>query len=252
MRLSKRDTGLVLLCIFVASLTSIATMPAAWLMHLIPENGLARMTSASGSIWSGRAVVNVGQRGFEVTLPDTLSWEIQLNPLPRLVLSHAWLSGPITITPTWSGMEISGQTVTLPASLLGSLDARVAAFGPSGQIAASWPSISIGPASPRAGSEILTISWQHISSALAHVKPLGSYRTTISFNEKGGADLLLGTAQGPLLIEGSGQLDKSHNLSLNATLRIEPGAAESTRSGLNALLATIGPSRNGITALRYP
>ena len=252
MRPPTRAMGLVAICILVAILFSIATMPAAWIMYLLPQNKLTRVSSASGSIWSGTAMISVGQRGFELTLPDPLIWALRFNPLPQLVISHAWLSGPVTVAPVWSGVAISGQTVTLPAALMGSLDARVAAFGPGGQIAVRWPDLRVGRASPVAGTEILTLSWQQASSALTPVRPLGSYTTTMHLTENGGTNILLRTAQGPLLIDGSGQLDKNLNLSLNATLRIAPGAEDSTRSGLDALLTTLGPSRNGITSLRFP
>ena len=252
MKRSGRAIAIVALSTGVAAMASITTMPAEWVMYLAPRDVPVRITSASGSIWAGQAIVNIGQRGFELTLPDPLSWKLRFDPLPHLVISHTWLSGPVAATPVWSGMNISGQTVTLPAGLLGTLDARIAAFGPGGQIAVSWPELRIGRTSRVAGSQVLNATWHQVSSALTPVNPLGSYRTTISLNENGGADILLGTVQGPLLIEGSGQLDKNLNLSLNATLRIEPGAEETTRSGLDALLTTVGPSRNGITSLRFP
>src|SRR5690606_19379929 len=100
----------------VALVAALWVLPARWVMAWIPESSPVVITDASGSLWSAQATVALGVGGLRRSLPDPLKWQLSFAGGPKLVLSHPWLRGPLTLSPGWRGLRLSAQTLQLPAS----------------------------------------------------------------------------------------------------------------------------------------
>lgn len=239
--------GLILLA-FCAALV---VLPARWIMVVLPETWPVAIVNASGTVWSGSATIAVGPTSRRRTVADPLHWQLSFARGPKLLVSHPWLGGPLAMTPSWLGVAVSGQTLQLPASVLATLDARIAAIGPEGELSLKWPATSTGGSGPPAGTTLLEAHWRNAVSALAPIRPLGDYALTLKQGAQDQASLTLSTRQGPLLLNGSGVLNKKGGLQFDGTAQADPAANTGTQAALRDLLAALGPQRNNQTILRF-
>lgn len=226
--------------------------PATWLMRLSPPGAFVQVVAAQGSIWSGQAMLSVGQVGYARSLASMVQWQTAWEPWPEVTLRHPWLSHPVTLRPHWRGVAVSAATVQIPASLLSSLDARVAALELGGQIALQWPA-SIVPWSDWASSDMQwTMQWTHASTALSHVSPLGSYRLTFSPEVADRFTVELSTITGPVMASGTGSFSMQQGLALTGQLTLDPLTTGTDKASLNELLALMGSNQQGQIVLRVP
>jgi len=246
-RLVFRLIGLALLAGFAA----LAVLPARWAMVVLPQSWPLAIVDASGTLWSGSATIAVGAPSYRRTLPDPLRWQLSFAPGPRLRVTHPWLGGPLILTPGWTGVGVSGQTLKLPASALGALDARIAAIGPGGELSFKWPASVIGSGSQPAGTVLLDAQWHNAVSSLTPVRPLGDYTLILKQGaQKNRVDLVLDTRQGPLMLNGVGTLDGKASR-FDGTAQVDPAASKSIHAALHDVLAALGPQRNNQTILHF-
>jgi len=238
--------GLALLAGCAAALV----LPARWVMAMLPAHWPLTVVDARGTLWAGSATLAVGTPARRRTLPGPVQWRLSLAPGPRLLVSHPWLGGPVNVAPSWKGIRISAQTLRLPAAVLGTLDARIAAIGPAGELSAKWPAISIGPAGPPAGTRLLDVEWRNAASSLTPVRPLGDYVLAVKQGQHGQADLLLSTRQGSLLLNGAGTLDR-RGLRFDGSAQAAPTAEAHIHAALHDLLAALGPRKNNQALLSF-
>ncbi len=246
-RLIFRLIGLALLAGFAA----LAVLPARWAMVMLPQSWPLAIVDASGTLWSGSATIAVGTPAYRRTLPEPLRWQVSFANGLKLRVTHPWLGGPLILTPGWTGMGVSGQTLKLPASALGALDARIAAIGPGGELSLKWPASVVGSSRRPAGSTLLEAQWHNAVSALTPVRPLGDYTLVLKQGEqKNRVDLVLDTRQGPLMLNGTGALDGNASR-FDGTAQVDPAASKSTHAALHDVLAALGPERNNQTILHF-
>lgn len=245
-RMALRVAGLALL----ACCAAVPVLPARWIMAVLPASWPLTVVDARGTLWAGSATLAVGTAARRRTLPDPVQWRLSFTPMPGLVVSHPWLGGPVSMAPGWQGIRVSGQTLQLPAAVLGALDARIAAIGPGGELSARWPAIVIAPAGQPAGARLLDVEWRNAASSLTPVRPLGDYVLALKQGRRGQADLLLSTRQGPLLLNGAGTLD-SRGLRFEGSAQADPGAEAHIHAGLHDLLAALGPRKNNQALLSF-
>jgi len=245
-RTALRAAGLALLACGVAALI----LPARWIMAALPADWPLAVVDARGTIWSGSATLAVGSPARRRTLPQPVHWRLAFPSGPGLIVSHPWLGGPVSVTPSWKGIRISAQTLQLPAAVLGTLDARIAAIGPAGELSVKWPATFIAPARQDAGARLLDIEWRHAASSLTPIRPLGDYVLALKRGAHGQADLSLRTRQGPLRLDGAGTLD-SRGLRFDGTAQADPAADAHTHAGLHDLLAALGPQKNNQALLSF-
>lgn len=241
-------TGLVLgLLLALASFA-----PARWLAAAVSQatSGRVQLQAARGSVWNGSAqLVITGGPGSQdaATLPSRLSW--QLRPVAgglRLLLSApCCLAQPLDLglQPQWAGGTVRvedsppAQPSRWPASLLAGLGTPWNTLQVEGELQLSTRSLVLRWAHQRLQVEgQAELTAQRMASRLSTLRPMGSYRLTLS----GGAapSLRLDTLEGDLRLTGSGQW-------VGGRLRFtgEASAAPEREAALANLLNIIGQRR---------
>jgi general secretion pathway protein N len=246
-RLALTGIGLLMLACGAA----LAVLPARWAMTALPPTWPLAVVDASGTVWSGSATIALGPPELRRTVPEPLRWQVSFAGGPKLRVSHSWLSGPLTLAPKWSGVGISKQSLQVPAAALASLDARMAAIAPEGEISLKWPAIFIGRQGRPAGATLLDIQWRNAASTLTSIRPLGAYALSVKQAATGRAELVLSTLQGPLMLNGTGLLDRNSGFQFDGTAQADPAASANTHAALHDILAALGPRRGDHTLLRF-
>ena len=189
--------------------------PARWLAGAVGQAsaGQVLLHAPQGTVWSGTAQLTLtgGPGSVDAsTLPSRLAWSIQLG-LTGLTLhltSACCLTQPwaLHVVPRWSGvqLQVSDNTSTWPAYLLSGLGTPFNTIAPQGQLALTTRGLRLDWVAGRlqmAGQAQLDA--QDLSSRLSTLRPMGSYRFSLS----GGAttELSLSTLQGSLQLSGHGQ-----------------------------------------------
>jgi len=249
--MSRRNAILLIGLLLTAGAAALAVLPARWLMLAIPAHWPLAVIDASGTVWSGSAVLAVGPRGSRRALPNPVRWQWSISRGPKLEVNHPWLSGPLILAPSLTNIMISPQALQLPAQALSTLDPRIAAVDPGGRLSLSWPAVHVGRHARPGGARLLDAEWRDAVSALTPIRPLGHYTLALTQSATGGADLTLGTQQGPLLLEGAGALSASGGFQFKGTARSAPAASPEVRAALQDLLSALGPRQNDSTLLHY-
>ncbi len=250
--MSKRLIASMAFLFLTACVAALIVLPARWLIMTLPAAWPVTIVGASGTVWSGTATIAIGAPGRRRTIADPLSWTLSLRSGPALTLSHSWLRKPLALKPSWSGVDISPQTLLIPVALLGTLDARLAAIDPGGELSLSWPAMRLGRADRPAGTPLLSAEWRNATSALTTVRPLGDYVFTLRQGSQGAIDLNLSSRQGPLLLNGTGTASSNGEVRFNGTAQVDPAAGQETHAALRELLAAIGPRQGNAATFRIP
>lgn len=239
--------GLILL----ACCAAVAVLPARWLMTALPASWPLAVVDANGTVWSGNATIAVGTQGRRRTVAEPLRWRLSLAGRPKLLVFHPWLGGSLALTPVWMGVAVSAQTLQLPAAALATLDARIETISPGGELSLKWPATFIDRAGRPAGAGLLDIQWHNAASALTPIRPLGDYAIALKQGAQGGADLVLSTRKGPLMLSGTGVLDGKNGFQFDGKAQADPAASVDIHAALRDLLATLGPHQDNQTLLRF-
>jgi len=241
----------------LAALVTVAALaPAQWADHAVRtlSAGHVELAEASGTIWNGSAtlVLAAGGPGDEIraSLPDVLSW--RLNPWPLvsgtvdLTLHHpSALTAPLHVSAYADGrLQLGAATLRLPAAILTGLGAPWNTVRPGGLISVHTDGVEFARGQCR-GS--LSAEWEHASSALTPVSPIGHYRVQTS-GDYPGIRLQLQTISGPLELEGSGTIVEGPHLRFHGTARAQPTADPATRTQLTGLISLLG-RREGDAAI---
>jgi general secretion pathway protein N len=240
-RLVLAGVGLAVLALISAFMVA----PARWVMAVIPADAPLTVVDAHGTLWSGSASLAVGAASHRRLLPDPVQWRVVWLPMPRVSVTHAWLSGPVEMSLHGSGLNIAGQTLQMPASVLSTMDARMAALAPGGDLVAKWPALTFGLDGTWSAASPLDLQWRQATSALSTVRPVGSYRLSATPGDAGWR-LQLKTLQGPLMLDGAGSVTRS-GIRFDGVARVEPAAPADIHARLTDLLAAIGPRQNDQT-----
>ena len=227
--------------------------PARWLAAAASQasGGQVLLQEARGTVWSGSAeLLLTGGAGSSAAtrLPSRVGWQLRpgLNGLTVRLEASCCLAQPwgFQLVPSWNGaqLRVSDSPSVWPAQLLAGLGTPFNTLAPQGQLALSSQGLTLTWAAGRlqvAGQAQLDV--QALSSRLSTLRPMGSYRFTLS----GGAapELLLTTLQGPLQLSGRGQW-------VGGRLRFagEASSAPEHQAALSNLLNIIG-RRNGARSL---
>ncbi len=240
-------SGLILLS-FCAAL---AVLPARWALAVLPGSWPVAVVDAAGTLWSGSATVAIGKAAHRRTVAEPLRWRLSVTRGFQLLVSHPWLGGELILTPGWRGVGVSAQTLQLPAAVLSTLDARIAAIGPGGEITLTWPATFVGSDSRPTGATLLDMRWRNAVSDLTPIQPLGDYALALKQAAPGKAELILSTRQGPLMLNGSGLLDRNGGFRFDGAAQADPDASAYVQTTLRDLLVVLGPQRNNQTLLRF-
>ncbi|NLZ11471.1 MAG: type II secretion system protein N [Alcaligenaceae bacterium] len=238
-----RRTVWVIVLVVVACAVAIRVLPARWVMAWIPETSPVIVTDASGTLWSASATVAVGAGGLRRTLPDPLRWHLVFDGGPVLDLTHPWLGGPLTLSLSWQGLRLSGQSLQLPAFALTTAHAMFNTLDPGGDVLVDWPELVLGPAglSSDDGGRLLSVRWRNASSSLTRVQPLGDYTLTVRSGIDRGVVLALTTREGPLVMQGEGTVLPSGRAHFDGQAWVDASASGDTHAALTGLLNAMGP-----------
>jgi general secretion pathway protein N len=234
--------------------------PARWLASAIASasQGRVLLADASGSLWNGSAVLVLagGEGAIEArVLPGRLGWtlrprltglDLQLDhacclngrPLMRLLPGAGTLRVEVRQQGDWLG--------SWPAALLVGLGTPWNTLVPGGDLRLSTPGFALVWVAGRFAFEgRADVEWRDVSSRVATLPRLGSYRLALAStpDQAGTASLQLSTVEGPLLLSGAGSWSAS-----GVRLRGEATAAEADQPALANLLNIIG-RRDGARSL---
>jgi general secretion pathway protein N len=209
------------------------------------------LVDARGTVWNGSARLTLtGGAGSidAATLPGRLTWRLRPSGLGLAAELNAdccmQQSWRLSLQPRWGGarLALADSQSQWPAQWLTGLGTPWNTVQPEGQLSLSTHGLA---AEWAAGRLLLSGRAQldalHMSSRLSTLKPMGSYRLTLS----GGATSSLGlsTLEGALQLSGTGQW-------VGARLRFD-GIASATPERLDALsnLLNIIGRRDGARAI---
>jgi general secretion pathway protein N len=226
--------------------------PARWLAAAVAQasQGQVQLADPRGTVWDGSAqLVLAGGEGSRdsTALPERLRWQIRpaLDGLRTSLLADCCMAQPLQVhaTPHWGGAQLAltDSQSHWPAPLLAGLGAPWNTLQPEGTLALSTQALVLDW---NAGRMVLAgqarLEAIDMASRLSTLKPMGSYRLTLT----GGSPttVQLETLGGSLQLIGSGQW-------VGARLRFEGSAtaAPDRVDALSNLLNIIG-RRDGARA----
>lgn len=227
--------------------------PARWLTSVVNQrsDGRALLEDARGTVWDGSAVLTLtGGAGSmdAATLPSRLGWQLQLNwtGLQLRLTAPCCMAQVWTwqLQPQWSGarLSLSDTPSVWPAQLLAGLGTPFNTLALQGQLALTTTGFSVGWSAGRMQVDgAVQLEAQAMSSRLSTLRPMGSYRLTLT----GGTlpALQLDTLSGPLQLAGHGQW-VAGKLQFNG----EATSAMEHQAALSNLLNIIG-RRDGVRSV---
>ena len=245
----KRAVLWLLIVVLSAAATLLFCFPASWLGALVERQTGGRLTlgDAQGTLWRGSAFVGgaAGGKGpVTPLLPGRFVW--RLSPLALLgtvdlrLENPDALAQPVDFRGGWSRWQLSPSALLLPAEGLAGLGAPLNTLAPSGSMRLSWTGLELALDQQQiAINGRTTLEMTDMSSRLAPVRPLGSYALALDWRGQQAA-LTLSSVKGPLLLSGSGNLNRGR---LNFSGQAE--AAQGYDDVLANLLSLLGQRRPG-------
>ncbi|MEA5097978.1 MAG: type II secretion system protein N [Burkholderiaceae bacterium] len=229
--------------ILTVGCTVLAFFPAARLAQPLETATHGRLTllDATGTIWSGSAVLGAATRANEpatALLPGRFAWK--LSPLVlfgRVDLqleNPAVLMQPATLTGGWREWQLAAGTLVLPVNGLAALGAPFNTLALSGKMRLSWQPLQLARDGNRIGvNGLMRMELDDITSRLYPMKTLGAYWMTFDWRGQE-AELALATARGPLLLSGAGRIENGR-LRFSGKAEAEAGQEEALANLLNLL-----------------
>jgi len=236
--------------------TAAVLAPAQWANPAVQRlsRGHVELAEATGTIWNGSATLVLASGGpgnrDRVSLSDPLSWHLSpwslLAGTVDLTLRHpSALDAPLHLNAYADGrLQLGSATLTLPAAILAGLGAPWNTVRPGGLISLHTDGFEFAGGRCRGN---LTADWEHASSALTPVSPIGHYRLQTS-GEYPGTKLQLQTISGPLELEGSGTIFDGSHFRFEGIARAQATADPATKSQLTGLISLLG-RREGDAAI---
>lgn len=224
--------------------------PARWAAGPLASasGGHLQLDQAQGTLWDGSAglVLSGGPGSRDASrLPGRARWQLgwaEGSPQLRLSLDCC-SSGPLALRlqPGLSGWRLALPSqpqplLRLPAEWLAGLGTPWNTLQLGGQIRLAAQDFQLVNQGGRLHAEgALQLELHQLSSRLATVAPLGSYRLSLLAPQTGAAQLQLQTLEGALLLQGQGSWGGGR-----ARFSGEASAAPGREAALNNLLNVIG------------
>jgi general secretion pathway protein N len=226
------------------ALALVLFIPASWLASRIESasDGRIVLTDPRGSLWNGSANLQLtGGEGSadRLALPTPVDWRIRprWNGLLVQVATACCTPQPLVIRvrPGWRGtsLDIADARSQWPASLLAGLGTPWNTLQLDGDLVLSTQGLSVEWIEGRlALAGRAELQAQRVSSRLSTLRPMGTYRMTVT----GGAtpNLQLETLEGSLQLSGSGQWVGSR-LHFTGAATAAPGREEQLSNLLNII-----------------
>jgi general secretion pathway protein N len=224
-------------------LTVLAFLPAPWMSAVLERQtgGRFSLGDAQGTLWNGSAFLG-GAPGNGVAvaplLPGRFMWRV--SPLALVgrvdadLANPQALSQPVRITGSWNDWTVSPAAITVPAERLVALGAPLNTVQPSGRMTLSWQQLQIA----RQGQQVamtgtMQLQLDDIASRLSPIRPLGAYKAVLDWRGQQ-AQMQLTSTRGPLLLTGSGSLDRGR-MKFSGRAEAEVGQEQRLANLLNLL-----------------
>jgi general secretion pathway protein N len=225
-------------------------VPASWLATRVESasEGRVVLADARGSLWNGTAnLLLTGGAGSSdrLALPTPVDWKIRprWNGFIVEMTTACCTQQPVVMRarPGWRGMslEIANARSQWPASLLAGLGTPWNTLQLDGDLILATQGLSVEWAEGRlALAGRAELQAQRMSSRLSTLRPMGSYRITVT----GGAtpNLQLETLEGSLQLSGAGQW-VGNRLHFNGVATAASGREEQLANLLNIIGRRSGP-----------
>lgn len=245
----KQKLALFCVALFCILLTVFVFAPAVWLSMLLQSetNGRLELTDAEGSLWNGSALIGFAvDKSHDLTplLPGRFEWHLSpillLGQIELAVNNAEAFQQPLYMTGNFRHIQVSPNSLMLPASRLTGLGAPLNTIKPSGKMTLSWDVLGLTFVDGNLDiNGTMKLALDDVASALSPVKPLGSYLMTFDWQGHE-ARVDLKTIQGPMLLSGKGTLTHGH-LRFSGLAQAE----EKQEDNLANLLNLLGQRRPG-------
>ena len=226
-------------------LTTLLAAPARWLAAGVAQasGGVVQLAEPQGSLWSGSArLLLTGGAGSQdrSALPGRVHWRLR----PGWGALALWLNadcctpaGPLglRLSPRWGGarLALADAHSVWPAALLAGLGTPFNTFQPQGELNLSTQALALQWQAGRASVQgQADVTLRQLSSRVATLRPLGSYRVQLRGGDT--PTLALSTLEGPLRLSGEGQW-VGQRLRFQGEASAEPGLEGALANLLNLL-----------------
>ncbi|MCY0389192.1 type II secretion system protein N [Robbsia sp. Bb-Pol-6] len=243
-----------LLVVCVACLaTVLVLLPAAWIVprFAAATGGRVSLVDPQGSLWHGsaRLMLSAGSDAEGATvMPNRIAWTTRAWPLLsghlRMVMREEQPQAlPVLLDARWDGTTLSAGGLAVPAGLLTGLGAPFNTLDFQGDMRLDWTEWRLIGDRAYGG---LVVSLRDLSSRVSLVRPLGTYRATVTAAGQEGT-LVVETLSGPLTVSGDGQFRDGR---MNFAGRVS--SSDEARPNLAGLLNLMGrPLGDGAHALSF-
>ncbi|OJV51165.1 MAG: general secretion pathway protein GspN [Burkholderiales bacterium 68-10] len=226
-------------------LTTLLAAPARWLAAGVAQasGGVVQLAEPQGSLWSGSArLLLTGGAGSQdrSALPGRVHW--RLRPgwgalALRLNADCCTPAGPLglRLSPRWGGarLALADAHSVWPAALLAGLGTPFNTLQPQGELNLSTQALALQWQAGRASVQgQADVTLRQLSSRVATLRPLGSYRVQLRGGDT--PTLALSTLEGPLRLSGEGQW-VGQRLRFQGEASAEPGLEGALANLLNLL-----------------
>ena len=202
----------------------IATAPATLFDSALRQasNGRLRLTQASGTVWSGAGQIELRDEKLQSAVGRKIAWRLRPAHLLLARLRYDVALGvtaktfPVTVS--FSRLELSDATLTLPAAALGLAMPKLAPLELTGEAVLQVTRLSLEGRSTLGNA---TLQWRNAGSALTPISPLGDYELRVE-GVSSRVNVSLHTLKGPLQLSGEGTWTPGSNPALVAQARIPP------------------------------
>lgn len=232
------------------ALALVLFIPASWLAARVESatDGRVVLADARGTLWSGTANLQLtGGEGSTdlLALPTPLDWRIRprWNGFLVEMTTACCTQQPIAarVRPGWRrlALDVADARSQWPASLLAGLGTPWNTLQLDGDLVLATQGLSVEWAAGRlALAGRAELQAQRMSSRLSTLRPMGSYRITVT----GGAtpNLQLETLEGSLQLSGAGQW-VGERLHFNGVATAGPDREEQLSNLLNIIGRRSGP-----------
>lgn len=226
-------------------LTTLLAAPARWLAAGVAQasGGVVQLAEPQGSLWTGSArLLLTGGAGSQdrSALPGRVHWRLR----PGWGALALWLNadcctpdGPLglRLSPRWGGarLALADAHSVWPAALLAGLGTPFNTLQPQGELNLSTQALALQWQAGRASVQgQADVTLRQLSSRVATLRPLGSYRVQLRGGDT--PTLALSTLEGPLRLNGEGQW-VGQRLRFQGEASAEPGLEGALANLLNLL-----------------
>jgi general secretion pathway protein N len=202
-----------------------------------------RLTTAEGTVWSGSGFVEIRDAKQRARAAKRVAWRVAPTALLRGALAiEATTSDsrtPISITATFSRVEIANAELSLPAGVLGLAAPKLEPLELTGNLSLQIARLTLADGDVHGNARA---QWRAAGSSLTKLSPLGSYE--LEFMPEGaGLRATLRTLDGPLALEGAGSWTKQKGPAFRATAEVASSHREALAPVLRLVAIERGPGR---------